>query len=298
MPLTRRQFLTRLVGSGAALGLLGGGVGAAQAYVPAQVNTRQTTLPGLLRPLRAALLADLHYGPFIRLPQVRGWVDQTLRTRPDLILLLGDFLDVDLGRGTPTAFLDELGRLKAPLGVWGVWGNHDYGSFGRRESGDHPGWEAQRTRLAGELSQRGISMLLNEGRPVRGDLYLGGVDDAWWGTPDAGLAFRAAPVGTGRLLMSHNPDYLMRLAPDYGLMLSGHTHGGQIRLPVIGAPIVPSAYGQRFAQGWIQGDGPDPNSTEARGGAKGLVSRGLGVTGLPLRNLCPSEIIVLELAPG
>jgi uncharacterized protein len=291
--LTRRQFLTRLVGSGAALGLLAGGAFAAQAYAPAQVNTMRTTLPGLKRPLRAALLADLHYGRFISVQQVRGWADQTLAAAPDLILLLGDFLDVDLGRETPTAFLDELGRLKAPLGVFGVWGNHDYGSFGRLETGDRPGWPEQRTRLAAELAQRGISILLNEGRIVRDDLFLGGVDDVWWGFPDVSLALRDAPPDLARLLMSHNPDYLMDLPPNSGLVLSGHTHGGQIRLPLIGAPIVPSRYGQRFAQGWVQGNGPDQ-----RGGARGLVSRGLGVSGLPLRNLCPSEIIVLELEPG
>lgn len=298
MSLTRRQFLGRLLGTGAGLGVLTGGLGAAQAYGQAQINTMRTSLPGLQRPLRVALLADLHYGRFIGVRQVRRWVDQTLSTRPDLILLLGDLLDVDLSRQTPTAFLGELGRLKAPLGVYGVWGNHDYGSFGRLESGDVPGWPEQRTRLSAELSRRGLTILLNEGRPVRGDLYLGGVDDAWWGTPDAASAFRDAPVGAARLLMSHNPDYLMRLAPDYGLMLCGHTHGGQIRLPGIGAPIVPSAYGQRFAQGWIQGDGPDSGGVDSRGGARGLVSRGLGVSGLPLRNLCPSELIVLELSPA
>ncbi|WP_370657292.1 hypothetical protein [Deinococcus sp. KNUC1210] len=97
--------------------------------------------------------------------------------------------------------------------------------------------------------------------------------------------------------MSHNPDYLMALPSTSqwrsdGLVVSGHTHGGQVRLPLVGALKVPSQYGQRFAQGWVQGDPADD-----RPGARGFVSRGLGVSGLPFRNLCPPEVVLLELEP-
>ncbi len=289
----RRAFLRSAgLGLGAALGF--GGAAVAQAYAPAQVVRQTRALRGLHTPVTVTLLTDLHYGHLVHLPQVRGWVDLALSTRPDVFLLLGDFVDVRLWEGLPAEYLQELGRLKAPLGTYGVWGNHDYGSFGlykRLLQPEPPGnWQQQRTAFASALGEQGIHILREEGRLLRPDLYVGGVDDWWWGASDAVQAFAQAPSGAARILMSHNPDYLMNLdpqllPPDSGLMVSGHTHGGQVRLPVVGALSVPSEYGQRFAQGWIQGDT----------GAHGFVSRGLGLSGLPLRNLCPPEVVVLEL---
>lgn len=292
-PLTRRQFLGYGLG-GLAASLLGG---AAQAYASAQLRREQVALRGLTSALRLAVLTDLHYGPLIGLAQVRSWVDLALSLCPDGFLLLGDFVDVALWEAMPAAYLAELGRLRAPLGAYGVWGNHDYGSFGRYrrlwQSQPPSDWEAARQQFAQALLVRGIRVLRNGGLPLRPDLYLGGVDDLWWGEPDAARALAAAPSGAARLLLSHNPDLLMNLDPQLlppaqGLMLSGHTHGGQVRLPLVGALQVPSRYGQRFAQGWITGDT----------GARGFVSRGLGLSGLPLRNLCPPEIILLELVPA
>ncbi len=289
----RHGLFSALLGS-VGLGLLGSGLGLAQAYAPAQVNVHQAHLPGLNLPLRVALLTDLHYGRFIGLHQVRGWVSQALTTNADLILLLGDFVELDLNRGMPQAFLNELGRLQAPLGVYGVWGNHDYASFGVRQHRPEQtpeDWHTLRSEFRSQLSRRGLQVLVNQGVRLRPDLFLGGVDDLYWGRPDAEAALQGAPDHAARLLMSHNPDELMHLPASAGLVVSGHTHGGQIRLPLIGAPVAPSEYGQRFTQGWVRGG---LNGA----GARGFVSRGLGVTGLPFRNLCPSEIVVLDLRPG
>ncbi|MDL2344246.1 metallophosphoesterase, partial [Deinococcus sp. MIMF12] len=101
-------------------------------------------------------------------------------------------------------------------------------------------------------------------------------------------ALAGAGEGQASVLLSHNPDLLPDLPRRVGLVLSGHTHGGQIRLPVVGAPVVPSRYGQRYAMGWVQG----------AHGTPGYVSRGLGVSGVPLRNLCPPEVTLLSLRPG
>lgn len=89
------------------------------------------------------------------------------------------------------------------------------------------------------------------------------------------------------MLLTHNPDLLPRVPASVGLTLCGHTHGGQVRLPLLGAVTVPSRYGTRFLEGWVWG-----------GGARGFVSRGLGVTGLPVRNLCPAQLHVFTLLPG
>lgn len=302
-PVSRRQFISNLFTGSVGLGVLASGVGAAQGYALAEVNPYSAQLSGLQAPLRIAVLADLHYGLYIGMPQVRSWVKATLAIQADLIVLVGDFVDVDLLAGMPQAFLDELGRLTAPLGVYGVWGNHDYGSFGYRGYAGQPAAQSMqqaRADFAAAFEARGIHILRNEGVALRPDVFLGGVDDPHGGNaPDAVAALQGALPQAARVLLSHRPDLLMRLAsgvlpPHNSLMLSGHTHGGQIRFPLIGAPVVPSDYGQRLAQGWVHGqDHSNPNNAP-----RGFVSRGLGMTGLPFRNLCPSEIAVVELQPA
>ncbi|WP_424951424.1 metallophosphoesterase [Deinococcus sp.] len=303
MRLTRRQLLSRTLGHtlgwGAGLGLSGSGLGLVQAYAPAQLNRLRAVLPGLNAPLTVALLADLHYGPYIGERQISGWVDLALSARPDLTLVLGDFCDVALSEGPPTPLLRQLARLHAPLGVYGVWGNHDYGSFGKfRQPFSGPAradWAEVQARFEAALRAGGLSILTNRGLSVRPDLWLGGIDDWSQSQADPQKALQYAPDSTAQLLMCHEPDTIMTLAaaPAWrpgGLAVAGHTHGGQIRLPVLGALTVPSAYGERFAQGWVEGA---PQG--GRPAARGYVSRGLGLSGIPIRNLCPPEVVLLEL---
>ncbi|THF86212.1 metallophosphoesterase [Deinococcus sp. KSM4-11] len=285
--LTRRRLLRALAGGGAAL-MATGGAGVAQAHT-LEVTAHTRPLRGLRSALRVAFLSDLHYGLYVGGGQIRRWVDAALAARPDLILLGGDYIDQRL-RTSPRPLIRELARLKAPLGVYGVWGNHDYGSFGKFASPYYgpaqADWAARRAQLAQDLGAEGITILRDQGVAVRSDLYIGGVDDLWNGTPDA----RTALAGAGHLatiLLSHNPDVLPDLPVAAGLVLSGHTHGGQVRLPLIGAPVVPSAFGQRYAMGWVQG----------AHGTPAYVSRGLGTSGIPFRNLCPPELTVLTLTP-
>ncbi|GGM15769.1 metallophosphoesterase [Deinococcus aerophilus] len=283
---TRRGVLRGLLGGGLGVAALGG-LGVAQAY-RFEVTFRRPPLGGLTRPLRVAFLTDLHYGLFIGPGSVRTWVDAATALRPDLIVLGGDQLD-RRAAGPPSELLAELGRLRAPLGVFGVWGNHDCDNFGQasRLSRSRPGWAARREALRQAYLQAGITILRNEGRAVRDDVYLGGVDDLIHGTPDVA----AALAGAGKratVLVSHNPDLLPKLPQHVGLVLSGHTHGGQIRVPLLGAPVVPSRYGQRYAMGWVMGAHDTP----------GYVSRGLGLSGVPLRNLCAPELTLLTLTPA
>jgi predicted MPP superfamily phosphohydrolase len=286
--LTRRRVLRGLAGGGLGIGALGG-VGAAQAY-QFGVTRHTRPLPGLTRPLRVAFLTDLHYGLFISGGSVRAWVEAANAARPDLIVLGGDQMDYRADE-TPAGLLTELGRLEAPLGVYGVWGNHDYGSFGKYYS-PHYGparadWPLRRENLRVAYGEAGVTILRNEGRRVRGDLYLAGVDDLWEGEVDLGAALAGQPPAGATLLVSHNPDLLPDLPTGPGLVLCGHTHGGQIRLPLIGAPVVPSRYGQRYAMGWVTG----------AHGTPAYVSRGLGLSGVPLRNLCQPEVVVFTLLP-
>lgn len=288
MKVTRRQFLRLMTG-----GVLGaaalGGLGTAQGY-RFGVTRHTRPIPGLRQPLRVAFLTDLHYHRFIGPRSVRAWVQATNALKPDLILLGGDFMDYDLA-GPPTELLNEVRLLRAPLGAYGVWGNHDYGSFGQRASRyqmpERADWRARREEMRAAFEQAGVIILRNGGRVIRPDCFLGGVDDLWHGQPDVAAALAGAG-GRATLLLSHNPDLLPDLPQAAGLVLCGHTHGGQVRLPLVGALSVPSRYGQRYAMGWVQGAHATP----------AYVSRGLGMTGLPVRNLCEPEITLLTLNPA
>ncbi|GGO23343.1 metallophosphoesterase [Deinococcus humi] len=286
--LTRRRVLRGLTSVGLGLGALGG-MGAAQAYL-FDVTRHTRPLPGLTRPVRVAFLTDLHFGLFIYGGSVRTWVNATNALDADLIVLGGDQMDYRADE-TPTGLLTELKRLKAPLGVYGVWGNHDYGSFGKYYSPHYgparPDWPQVRENLRAAYGEAGVTILRNEGRRVRDDLYLAGVDDLWEGQVDLPAALAGTPTQGGTLLVSHNPDLLPELPAGIGIVLCGHTHGGQIRLPLLGAPVVPSKYGQRYAMGWVTG----------AHGTPAYVSRGLGLSGVPLRNLCQPEVAVFTLMP-
>lgn len=281
----RRRVLRGLLGGGLAVGALGG-AGLAQAARFGVVRERMT-LPGLRAPLRVAFLTDLHYGLYVFAPQVRAWVDAANAERPDLILMGGDFLDIR-SDADPAPLLAELARLRAPLGVFGVWGNHDYDSFGRgdtrRGGRARPDWARRRASLTDAFARAGVPILLNAGRAVRDDLWVGGVDDFWQDDTDPAAALAGAGE-RATLLLSHNPDLLPDLPGPVDLVLCGHTHGGQVRLPFVGAPVVPSRYGQRYAMGWVRG----------AYGTPAYVSRGLGTSGIPFRNLCEPELTLLTL---
>lgn len=240
----------------------------------AQLSRLSQTIKGLRKPVCLVQLSDLHFGLYTNADDVTTWVDQTLAEAPDLILLTGDFVDRLSWRGH-AGLLEALRPLSAPLGVWGVWGNHDH-SRDKVKS------------LAPAFAATGLQILINEGRLVREDLFLVGFDEKAQASPDVKSILSTRPEGTACIAMSHSPDILPKLSPAIDLVLAGHTHGGQIKLPFVGALRTSSAYGQRFLEGWI--------NEEALPLA--YVSRGLGTTALPIRWGSPSELVVLELTPS
>ena len=239
-----------------------------------RVDAIRAPLAGLRAPLHVAWLCDLHYGPFIRAGSVAAWVDATLELRPDAVLLGGDLVDVRSEEDI-TPLLEQLARLHAPLGVFAIWGNHDVLRF-----------RHTRPTLEESLGRAGITVLRNASVALRHDLHLMGLDDLRTGRPDLEVTLANRPSGVGTLLLSHNPDVLPNVPTSVGLTLAGHTHGGQIRLPGIGPLVTSSRYGRRFAHGWVNGP------------ARGYVSRGLGVSQLPLRLNCPAELTSLLLTPA
>ena len=230
--------------------------------------------------LRVAVLADLHTGsPFNGLDKLERIVALTRRASPDLVLLAGDYVIQDVLGGrftTPEEIAARLGRLFAPLGVYAVLGNHDW-------------WlDAPRVRTA--LESAGIAVLEDSPRALqRGDcsFWLVGIGDYWEGRHDVRAALATVPDSAAVLAFTHNPDVFPEIPARVALTIAGHTHGGQVDLPGIGRPIVPSRYGERFAIGHIVEEGRHL-----------FVSSGLGTSIIPVRFRVPPEISVLELRSG
>lgn len=226
--------------------------------------------------LRVAVVADLHVGsPLNGLDNLTRVVRRTNAANPDLILLAGDYVIRGVAGGAfvpPERIAPELGRLRAPSGVWAVLGNHDW-------------WlDAPRVRRA--LESAGIPVLEDAARPVQWGacrFWLAGMADSWEGRPDV----RGTLARTGNLpilAFTHNPDLFPQVPVRVSLPIAGHTHGGQVYIPGIGPPIVPSDYGQRYAAGHV-----------VEGGRHLFVTTGIGTSILPIRFLVPPEIAVLTL---
>ncbi len=260
-----------------------------------QTVRERAVLPGLQQAVRVVHLSDLHYGAFIGGRTVRRWVSATLAVQADLIVITGDFLDSHFGEHSDRELLAELSRLQAPLGIYAVYGNHDWNSLLTAE---------RRAGFARRLADIGINVINNLGVQLRDDLYVGGVDDWWFGQQDT-QAMLANHTGGAVLLLSHNPDYLPHVPPEVALTLCGHTHGGQVKLPVIGPAKQASIHGSLFLEGWVatapfeelqDASSSLPGSSPARR-IQGYVTHGLGVTGLPLRLDCPAELTVFDFVP-
>jgi predicted MPP superfamily phosphohydrolase len=279
-PMTRRKFLGRTLRLGAGLTALAGLTTAYGFYEASQIRICRTTvaLPRLPRSFEGrtiAVLADFHHGPFVGLPFIRRAVELANALAPDAFALVGDFAH----KGTDTAeqlppCLEAVSQLAAPLGVFAVPGNHDMQNHGQvyREA-------ICQTPLT-DLTNRSVRLSL-----AGEHLWLAGVDDLWWGRPDLDAALRGVPEGAPVILLSHNPDFAED-TPDrrVGLILSGHTHGGQIYLPLWGSLYIPSKYGDKYRCGLVQGPA-----------SQVFVSRGLGEARVPVRFNCPPEINLLTL---
>jgi uncharacterized protein len=248
------------------------------------VEYERLDLPGWDTPLRIAVLSDLHVGgPYNGLSKLSRIIDKTNAARPDLIVILGDFVIHDRqatalpslgGRVVlPEPIADSLRRLQAPLGVNAVLGNHD--------------WWFDAPRVHAALTNAGITVLEDSARVLEhkgGRFWLGGVSDLWEGRHDIPRTLSWVTDDAPIILITHNPDVFIDVPSRVSLTIAGHTHGGQVKFPLIGAPIVPSDYGQRFAAGHV-----------VEQGRHLFVSTGTGMSILPVRFRVPPTIAVLEL---
>ncbi|MFO0833914.1 MAG: metallophosphoesterase [Phycisphaerales bacterium] len=247
-------------------------------------------LPDSLVGLKLVQLSDTHLGPRIPASFIREAVARTLALSPDIVLLTGDYVHNGPQWITPAATLFEP-LIEAGRVVVGVLGNHDWWAGGERmsEALTHIGVRMiDNSRCFFDRASRTLSAVLESSRRDR--LCLCGVGDLKEDRVDFNAALAGVPESMPRLMLAHRPDtaelpelHLPR-PPRIDLMLCGHTHGGQVRLPFIGTPVVPSRYGSKYAAGLVQGPA-----------CRVLVSRGVGMSILPLRFGVPPEIVEITL---
>ncbi len=228
-------------------------------------------LPSALNGLTIAQLSDFHWGKDLKEGHVAKAVDLALEARPDLIVLNGDYVTYHARNIDGCA--RELARLTAPHGVYAILGNHDH-------------WTDDRVVQAG-LESVGVPVLRNANVRIpvgEADLWLAGVDDVWERQADIDRALEGIPPGAVIILLAHEPDYADQVAGrGVTLQLSGHSHGGQVRLPLFGSPILP-LWGRKYPSGlhrvddmWL------------------YTNRGIGLIQPAVRFNCRPEVAVIQL---
>ena len=229
-------------------------------------------LPERFEGFRIVQVSDVHHGRLVSIEEVRRVVALANETRADMVALTGDYTTDYREYVEPCA--EVLAELKAPEGVWAVLGNHDHRTDGPL------------TRQA--LRRHGIEVLTNQNTELRRGadvLQLAGVDDWGWGKADFARAMRGVDTKRPSLLLSHEPMALdVPETRGVSLILSGHTHGGQIKLPLLGAPAAYVWEHLKYLRGMYESEGTQL-----------YVSRGTGVIGVPVRLGARPEVAVIRL---
>lgn len=229
--------------------------------------THNSVQASIGKPLKIAELSDLHTSGLGR--RERLLLHLLDAEQPDVIVVTGD--TVTSGRFYHN-IQPLLSQLHAPLGVWLVRGN----------------WEVDH-RLRDEhsfYSQLGVHFLLNEASPLRSDVWLAGLDDPSKGKPNLDATLAGIPRCAYVIAAFHSPAFFDTIAGRVPLVLAGHTHGGQVRFPLIPTFWLPNGSG-RFLEGWY-----------AEKGSRMYVSRGIGTTLLPIRFLCRPELSIITIGPS
>jgi len=220
--------------------------------------------------VRVAFAADLHCGQYVSVERMQYFVKEINSQKPDIILLGGDYI-ID-GHPDLDQCFAALSDLSAPMGVYGVLGNHEHW--------EDEDWSRQ------QLESAGITLLENDGQWISrgGDrIWVGGVGDVWEDEQD--MSKMEATEDDFSIIVSHNPDFAEKLSEDtVDMILSGHTHGGQVNLFGLYAPYQTSRYGQKYMRGMV--DGPR---------CPVYVTTGMGVGGAPIRFFARPEIAVFTL---
>ena len=283
-PIDRRKFLKRTVAAG---------VGAIAAdsvliapnfprVVSHDISIRRW--PSRLDGFTIALLSDFHYDPVFSVHPIRHAIAKVNDLQPDLVVLTGDFVTAPtFGSSERAAAAAEpcaelLKQLRSRHGLWAVLGNHD--AF------------TDPDRVTAALQRNGIQVLDNQSAAIERDsgrFWVGGVDDVLGGTADMKETLKLVPPSEPVILLAHEPDFADRVARfPVDLQLSGHTHGGQIRLPFV-PPLFLPELGRKYVSG-----------LHKIGNLQLYTNVGLGTIDIPARLNCPPEITLFTIrrSPG
>jgi uncharacterized protein len=279
---SRRSFLWMAAGSAAGLAFYAGEISRHEL----EIVFRTISLPALpdaFAGLKLVQISDFHFEEYTEAPFLEAVVRQVNAVAPDLVVLTGDFVSSNpLGQrfGARMSYrcAEILSRIQCPL-RYAIMGNHDV--------------LVGAAAVTDALIAHGIPVLANSSVPLERDgrrVWLAGILDALQAWPDLGAALPTSrnPDKEPVILLAHEPDFADHaIGHQIALTLSGHTHGGQVRLPFL-PPILLPDMGRKYVEGLFR----------LRDGMQLYVNRGIGAVNLPFRFRCPPEITVLTLQPG
>jgi predicted MPP superfamily phosphohydrolase len=237
-----------------------------------QLDLPVANWPGDEPPLRIGHASDFHCDDAKSTARVIQAIDLLMAQKPDVVFLTGDFVTNDYDRWSEVAADAVKKAAEAPHGAYAVLGNHD-----------GIGLKARRITL--DLEQNGIRVLRNRSVriPDRKNVWLTGLASRSMWESDAAQALNRVPANATKVLLVHEPDYADESPKGFCAQFSGHSHGGQICIPVIGSLHTPR-YARRYIEGLLQG----PHHPL-------FVTRGIGVVGPRFRFCCPPEVAVITL---
>ncbi|MFC0878585.1 metallophosphoesterase [Saccharicrinis sp. FJH2] len=229
-------------------------------------------LPDSFDGKKLVFISDVHLGPYISEKRIQKVVNRINALQPDIILLGGDYIDIRAKYVMPV--FNALQNLKAPMGKYGVLGNHEFI--------EDPQQVIRKFRESKLNLCHNNSFWITEGKD---SIKIGGVGDLWESDQKIENTINDVRDSDFCILLSHNPDYIEELKTNkIDLMLSGHTHGGQVTFFGLWAPLIPSDYGQKYRYGLKQ-----IKHTQL------YVTSGVGVVGVPFRFFCRPEIVEITL---
>lgn len=246
------------------------------------LTSRRESIRGFSQePLRIVLFSDLHAGSFrITESYIETLVDRVNSENPDIVLIAGDFAinGVIGGRSIPIEKVSQiLARLKPKYGKFAVLGNHDWWNDG--------------PKIRESLERNGIVVLENQLKKIvygtHSAIQLIGIGDDYTGHADENLALKAFERNLPRIVLTHDPSAFLDLKMEFDFGFAGHTHGGQVNLPILGALIVPGRAPRSWARGW----------SKDQAGRKLFVTQGIGTSILPVRFNAPPEYVVFDFMP-
>jgi predicted MPP superfamily phosphohydrolase len=279
LPITRRKFIALAAAAGAGALAIDSAVFEPNRPRIVRQDIALRRWPEQLEGFTIALLSDFHYDPYCSVHPLKAAIGMVNGLRPDLIALTGDFVSAPwFSSNAKAAAVAEpcaalLRQMSAPHGMWASLGNHDFFT--------DPAF------VTGALRAAGIQVLINQSVAIEangGRFWLGAVNDLLGGRADLSATLQPIPSGEATILMAHEPDYADFVARHpVDLQLSGHTHGGQVRFPFVGALYLPDL-GKKYVSGLYR-VGPLTLYTNP----------GLGTIQVPVRLNCPPEITLLTM---